>query len=207
MVYRVFLSTLSKTEFTFYKIMEQVNRLYQESKQMMEKALEHLDVELTKLRAGKASVQVVEHIYVDYYGAMTPLGQVANISTPDAKTISIQPWEKSLIPIIEKAIMTSNIGLTPQNDGVLIRIFVPALTEERRKDLVKAAQSEGEKARVGIRNARKDIMSKLKQSEKDDKLSEDLVKDATAEIQKITDNFIALVDKKLQQKEKDIMTI
>lgn len=172
----------------------------------MQKAISHLEAELVKIRAGKASPAMLDGVLVDYYGAMTPLSQVANINTPEARTIVIQPWEKSLIKAIEKAIIDANLGLTPANDGQLIRINVPPLSEERRKDLVKRAKSEGEHAKVSIRNLRRDANENIKKAQKSG-LPEDMAKDAEAKTQKITDDFITKVDKHLDAKEKEIMTI
>ncbi len=175
-------------------------------KEGMTKAVAHTESELTKIRAGKATPGMLDGIYVDYYGSSTPLSQVSNINTPDARTIVIQPWEKSLLTTIEKAIMDSNIGLNPQNDGVIIRLSVPALTEERRRDLVKKAKDETEKGRVAIRNIRKEANEAIKKL-KNDGASEDEIKVGEAEVQKLTDQFIAKVDHLAELKEKDIMTV
>ena len=172
----------------------------------MQKAIAHLEVELNKIRAGKASPAMLDGVMVDYYGAMTPLSQVASINTPEARTLVIQPWEKSLIKNIEKAIIDSNLGLAPSNDGIMIRISVPPQSEDRRKDLVKRAKAEGEHAKVGIRNLRRDANDNIKKLQKAG-LPEDLAKDGEAKSQKITDDYITKVDKHLEAKEKDIMTI
>ncbi|MBK7965029.1 MAG: ribosome recycling factor [Bacteroidetes bacterium] len=172
----------------------------------MHKAITHLEVELNKIRAGKASPAMLDGVMVDYYGAMTPLSQVASINTPEARTLVIQPWEKSLIKAIEKAIIDSNLGLAPSNDGIMIRISVPPQSEDRRKDLVKRAKAEGEHAKVGIRNLRRDANDNIKKLQKAG-LPEDLAKDGEAKSQKITDDYITKVDKHLDAKEKDIMTI
>ena len=172
----------------------------------MQKAITHLEVELNKIRAGKASPAMLDGVMVDYYGAMTPLSQVASINTPEARTLVIQPWEKSLIKNIEKAIIDSNLGLAPSNDGIMIRISVPPQSEDRRKDLVKRAKAEGEHAKVGIRNLRRDANDNIKKLQKAG-LPEDLAKDGEAKSQKITDDYITKVDKHLEAKEKDIMTI
>lgn len=172
----------------------------------MQKAINHLESELLKIRAGKASPNMLDGVMVDYYGAMTPLSQVANINTPEARTIVIQPWEKSLIKAIEKAIIDSNLGMTPANDGIMIRINVPPLSEERRRDLVKRAKAEGEHAKVGIRNLRREANDNIKKAQKTG-LPEDLAKDAETKTQKITDDFISKVDKHLEAKEKEIMTV
>jgi ribosome recycling factor len=172
----------------------------------MEKAIKHLEVELTKIRAGKANPQILDGITVDYYGAPTPLNQVANVSVADARTLTIQPWEKNMIQPIERAIIAANIGINPQNDGQMIRLFLPPLTEERRKELVKRAAAEGEHAKVGIRNIRRDAIEGIKRLQKDG-LSEDTAKDAEADVQQLTDKYISLVDKHLATKEKEIMAI
>ncbi|WP_317126369.1 ribosome recycling factor [Chitinophaga alhagiae] len=172
----------------------------------MQKAISHLEVELTKIRAGKANPQIVDGIMVDYYGAPTALNQVANISVADARTLTIQPWEKNMLQPIERAIIASNIGLNPQNDGVIIRLFLPPLTEERRKELVKKVNGEGEHAKVAIRNIRRDAIEAIKKLQKDG-LSEDTAKDAEAETQQLTDKFIAAVDKHCAAKDKEIMAI
>lgn len=172
----------------------------------MDKAVSHLEAELLKVRAGKASPQMLEGIMVDYYGNPTPLSQVANVNTPDARTITIQPWEKSLTQAIEKSIMDSNLGLNPQNDGTLIRLNIPPLTEERRKELVKKTKVEGENGKVTIRNIRKDTNEHIKKLQKDG-VSEDEVKAGEAEVQKLTDAAIVKIDKHLEVKEKDIMTV
>ena len=172
----------------------------------LNKAISHLEAELQKVRAGKASPAMLDRIFVDYYGAMTPLSQVANVNTPDARTIVIQPWEKGLIKAIEKAIVDSNLGFTPQNDGTQIRINVPPLSEERRKDLVKKAKAEGENAKVSIRTLRREANEQVKKAQKTG-LAEDLAKDGESKIQHMTDDFIKKVDKHLDLKEKEIMTV
>lgn len=183
--------------------MEESKKILDHMNDSMNKALGHLETELAKIRAGKASPQMLDNIHVDYYGTSTPLSQVANVNTPDARTLVVQPWEKSMLQIIEKAIQAANLGLNPQNDGVVIRINVPALTEERRKDLVKKTKAESEHAKVGIRAARKDAMETIKKS----KLTEDEKKVHEDNIQKITDGYILKVDKHLEVKEKEIMTV
>lgn len=172
----------------------------------MGKAVAHAESELTKIRAGKASPSMLDGVSVEYYGNMTPLSQVSNINTTDARTIIVQPWEKNLIGAIEKAIIDSNIGLNPQNDGSIIRLAVPPLTEERRRDLVKKVKEEAEKGRVAIRNIRKDINESIKKL-KGEGISEDEIKTGEGEVQKLTDAFIAKVDQLMEIKEKDIMTI
>ena len=172
----------------------------------MKKAIAHLEVEISKIRAGKATPQIVDGIYVDYYGNPTPLNQVANVMVADARTLSIQPWEKNMLHPIEKAIIASNIGLNPQNDGNFIRLFLPPLTEERRKELVKRVLGEGEQAKVAVRSIRRDCIEQVKKLQKDG-LSEDIAKDAETRIQGITDKFIALVDQHCKDKDKEIMTV
>ena len=185
---------------------EEVQLIYDMTKERMEKAIEHLDNELIRIRAGKANVHILDGILVDYYGTPTPLNQVSNISTPDAKTIMIQPWEKTMIDPIEKALMNSSVGITPANNGEVIRLGIPQLTEERRRDLVKQVKSEGENARISVRNSRREANDEYKQMQKDG-LSEDEAKDAEAEIQKLTKEFSEKVDKIVEAKEEDIMTI
>jgi ribosome recycling factor len=172
----------------------------------MKKALHHLEAELVKVRAGKANPTMLDGIIVDYYGNPTPINQVGNISVLDTRTISIQPWEKNMLQPIEKAIMVSNIGITPQNDGANIRLYLPPLTEERRKELVKKANAEGEHSKIAIRNIRRDGIENIKKLQKDG-LSEDACKDAEKEVQAITDKNILLVDKLLGNKEKEIMAV
>jgi len=185
---------------------EEVQFYIDEATESMDKAIHHLQVELSKLRAGKASPAMVDSVKVDYYGAPTPLSQVANVSTSDARTISIQPWEKNIIGAIEKAIINSNLGLNPSNDGVIIRINIPPLTEDRRRDLVKRTKGEGENAKISIRNIRRDANESIKKLQKDG-LPEDMAKDGEAKIQQVTDKFISRVDEVLAVKEKEIMTV
>lgn len=185
---------------------EEVELVIEMTRERMEKAIEHLDNELMRIRAGKANVHILDGVMVDYYGTPTPLNQVSNISTPDAKTIMIQPWEKTMIDPIEKAIMTSNVGITPANNGEVIRLAIPQLTEERRRDLVKQVKNEGENARVSIRNSRRDANDEFKQMQKDG-LSEDETKTAEDLVQKLTDEYTEKVDKIVEAKEEDIMTI
>ncbi len=185
---------------------EEVQMVYDMAKEHMEKAIEHLDNELMRIRAGKANVHILDGVMVDYYGTPTPLNQVSNISTPDAKTIMIQPWEKSMIDPLEKALMNSNVGITPSNNGEVIRLIVPQLTEDRRRDLVKQVKTEGENARVSVRNARREANDEYKNMQKDG-LSEDAVKIAEENIQKLTDSFNENIEKIVEAKDKDIMTI
>ncbi len=176
------------------------------AKDKMQKALEHLEAELVTVRAGKANPAIFHNVMIDYYGSATPLPQVSSITTPDAKTILIQPWDKSMIAPIEKAILAANLGFTPQNNGEHVRINVPALTEDRRKELVKQVKAEGEHARISIRNARRDGVEAIKKYQKDG-LAEDIAKDNEAELQKLTDSFNKKVDEALDRKEKEIMTV
>lgn len=169
-------------------------------------ALNHLDKELLGIRAGKADPKMLNGILVDYYDSPTPLTQVANINTPDARTIAIQPWEKSMIAPIERAIINSNLGFNPDNNGEIIRINIPALTEERRRDLTKQVHAEGENAKISVRNARRDAIDEYKKMQKEG-LSEDLQKDGEAEAQKLTDKYYRIVEERIVAKEKDIMTI
>lgn len=172
----------------------------------MEKAIGHLEVELTKIRAGKANPQILDGIAVDYYGANTPINQVANVSVADARTLTVQPWEKNMLQPIERAIIAANIGINPQNDGLIIRLFLPPLTEERRRELVKRVNGEGEHAKVSVRNIRRDAIEEIKKLQKDG-LSEDTAKDAEADVQSLTDKYITLVDKHCSSKDKEIMAI
>ncbi|MEN8202190.1 MAG: ribosome recycling factor [Bacteroidota bacterium] len=185
---------------------EEVQLVFEMTKERMEKSIEHLDSELMRIRAGKANVHILDGIMVEYYGTPTPLNQVSNISTPDAKTIMIQPWEKTMIDPIEKALMNSNVGITPANNGEVIRLAIPQLTEERRRDLVKQVKNEGENARVSVRNSRRDANDEYKQMQKDG-LSEDEAKSAEDSIQKLTDEYTEKVEKIVEAKEEDIMTI
>lgn len=172
----------------------------------MKKAINHLEAELIKIRAGKANPQMLDGIVVDYYGSPMPINQVANISVMDARTLSIQPWEKNMLQPIERAIIAANIGINPQNDGALIRLFLPPLTEERRKELVKKCQGEGEHSKVAIRNIRRDAIEHIKRLQKNG-LSEDAAKDAEADVQQVTDKYTAAVEKHLSAKEKEIMSV
>ena len=185
---------------------EEVEFVLDVCKEKMGAAVEHLDKELAHIRAGKANPAMLDGVHVEYYGSQTPLNQVSNISTPDARTIAIQPWEKSLIQAIERAIMNANLGLNPDNNGEIIRINIPVLTEERRRLLVKQVHNEGEKAKISVRGARKDANDSLKALQKEG-LSEDLEKDAEVEVQQLTDDFGKKIDSLVEAKEKDIMTI
>jgi ribosome recycling factor len=185
---------------------EDVELLFEMTTEKMDKAINHLEVELSRIRAGKANPHILDGIEVDYYGTMSPLNQVSNISTPDAKTIAIQPWEKSMIDKIEKAILAANINLTPVNNGELIRLNIPPLTEERRLQLVKQVKNEGENAKVSIRNARREANDELKTLQKDG-LPEDITKKAETSVQDMTNEYTDKVDKIVEVKEKDILTV
>ena len=183
-----------------------VKTLLTEVTAQMQKALEHFEYELSKIRAGKASPLILEGVNADAYGAMTPINQLANVTTPDARTISIQPWDGSLLQPIEKAILMANIGLTPQNDGKIIRLNIPPLTEERRKELVKQTKNEAEDCRISLRTARRDANERVKKMLKDG-LPEDSAKSAETSIQNLVNDFGVKVDKHLEVKEKEIMTV
>src|SRR5580698_6617810 len=180
--------------------------ILEEARDSMKKALNHLEGELIKIRAGKASPQMLEGLTVDYYGTPTVLNQVGNVSVMDARTLTSQPWEKNMLQPIERAIINANLGVTPQNDGNIIRLFMPPLTEERRKEFVKRANGEGEQSRVAVRSIRRDAIEQIKKLQKDG-LSEDEAKDAEKTMQDLTDKFIGLVDKHLASKEKEIMSV
>ena len=185
---------------------EEVQIVLDMCKELMEKAISHLDNELVHIRAGKASPKMLDGVMVEYYGSMTPIGQVSNINTPDARTIAIQPWDRAMIPPIEKAIINSNLGFNPDNNGEIIRINVPPLTEERRRSLVKQVGREGENAKVSIRNARKEANDELKKLLKQG-LSEDIQKDAETEVQDMTNDYSKKVDELLEEKNKEILTV
>ena len=185
---------------------EDIKFIIDSAKEAMDSAMVHLDNQLQKIRAGKASPLMLSSVMVDYYGTMTPLQQVSNVSAIDGRTLSIQPWEKSIIEEIAKAITNANLGLNPQNNGESILINIPALTEERRIELSKQAKAEGEHAKVGIRNSRKEANDEIKKL-KDDGMSEDMAKDSESSIQDITNSYVAKVDALISAKEKDIMTV
>ncbi len=185
---------------------ELIKKQVTDAKALMDKAIDHCEGELQKIRAGKANPAMLDDIVVEYYGTPTPLSQVGSVNTPDPRTIVIQPWEKSLLAPIEKAIKESQLGLNPQNDGVIIRLNVPPLTEERRRDLVKKAKAEAETGKVAIRNIRKDANEKIRKL-KSEGVSEDEMKTGEGEIQKLTDAYIVKVDQHAEAKEKDIMTV
>ncbi len=185
---------------------EELNKISAQALDLMEKAISHLEAELLKVRAGKATPGIVDGLMVDYYGNPTPINQVGNIAVMDARTLTIQPWEKNMLQPIERSIIAANIGITPQNDGNIIRLFLPPLTEERRRELVKKAQGEGEQSKIAIRNIRRDAMEHIKKLQKNG-FSEDICKDAEKEVQETTDKFIGMVEKNLAAKEKEIMTV
>lgn len=186
---------------------EEIEMLFDEAREKMGNAIKHFEHELVHIRAGKANPRMLEGVHVDYYGSQTPLTRVANVNTPDARTIAIQPWEKNLIPVIERAIINSNLGFNPENNGEIIRLNVPPLTEERRKQLVKEVHTQGENAKVSIRSARKESNDYLKKMLKNKEISEDMEKNAEADIQDITKEYNDKVDKMMEEKEKDILTV
>jgi ribosome recycling factor len=185
---------------------EDISTIIAGTEEQMKKAINHLEAELIKIRAGKANPQMLDNIVVDYYGSPMPINQVANISVMDVRTLTIQPWEKNMLQPIERAIINANIGVTPQNDGVIIRLFLPPLTEERRKELVKKCQAEGEHSKVAVRSIRRDAIESIKKLQKSG-LSEDAAKDAEADVQQVTDKFIVHIEKHLGIKEKEIMAV
>lgn len=186
--------------------MEEVSKIIAEAKAQMDKALEHLDHELAKLRTGKASSAIVQDLLVEYYGTPTPLPQIANVQVSDARTIVIQPWERNMLGPIERVIINANIGITPANDGEVIRLSVPPLTEERRKELVKKAKHAGEESKVGVRNARHKGLDQVKKAVKDG-LPEDIGKRKEVELQDLVNKYVEQVDKVVGAKEKEIMTV
>ena len=179
----------------------------QKYEEKMKKTLGSLEAELTTIRAGRANPHILDKLTVDYYGSPTPIQQVANITVPEARMIQIQPWESSLIKGIEKAILTSDLGLNPNNDGKVIRLVFPELTEERRKDLVKDVKKKGEAAKVAVRNIRRDANDAYKKLKKEEDVSEDEIKDLETQVQKLTDKYIADVDAAVAEKTKEIMTV
>jgi ribosome recycling factor len=185
---------------------ELIKKQLEDAKTQMEKAIEYCDNELVKIRAGKAMPTMLDGIFVDYYGTPTALNQIGTVNTPDARTLVVQPWEKTMLIPIERAIMEANIGLNPQNDGIVIRLNVPPLTEERRKDLVKKVKEEAEKGRIAVRNIRKDANEKIKRS-KSEGVSDDEIKTGEGEVQKLTDSCIVRIDRLMEAKEKDVMTV
>ena len=186
--------------------MAEVKQIISAAENKMNGAIEHLDEALAHIRAGKANPRILDGIFVEYYGSSVPLSNVANISTPDAKTSAITPWEKTMFREIEKAIINSELGIMPENNGEIIRIGIPPLTEERRKALAKQAKAEAETAKVSIRNARRDANESIKKAQKDG-LAEDMAKDAEADVQKVHDKYIKKVDELYAAKEKEILTV
>ncbi|MFC3909394.1 ribosome recycling factor [Legionella dresdenensis] len=184
-----------------------INDIRQDAEKRMKKTIETLQNDLTKVRTGRANVSLLDHVMVDYYGTPTPINQVANITASDARTILVTPWEKTMVAAIEKAILTSDLGLNPATAGNAIRVPMPPLTEERRKELIKVVRAEGEQGRVAVRNIRRDANNHLKDLVKDKSISEDDERRATEVIQKLTDKYIAEVDALLVEKEKDLMEI
>lgn len=182
---------------------EDIEFIIDTAKEAMDSAIKHLEKQLVNIRAGKASPAMLGSVMVDYYGSQTPLNQVANVNTPDGRTISVQPWEKSMLQEIERGIMLANLGFNPMNNGEMIIINVPPLTEERRKELAKQTKAEAEDAKIGVRNARKDAMNDIKKSD----VSEDLQKNAEIDVQELTDSYVKKIDKILDVKESEIMTV
>jgi len=187
-------------------MMEEIELYLDDAKDSMEKVIAHFEKEIQKVRAGKASAAMFDGVMVEYYGAMSPINQVASINTQDAKTLIISPWEKQVLPEIEKAIMKANLGVTPQNDGEIIRIIIPPLTEERRRELVKKVKEISENSKVSIRNIRRDTNDALKKL-KNEGVSEDAIKGAEGDVQEITNSFSSRIDKALEVKESEIMTV
>jgi len=185
---------------------EETEFCLEEAKESMQNAMVHLERELQKIRAGKANPQMLEGVKIDYYGVITPIEQTANISTPDARQIIVQPWDKSVLGLIDKAIQAANLGFNPKNEGEILRIQVPPLTEERRRDLFKRAKTEAENARITIRTIRRNANETAKKLKKDG-VPEDEIDKLEESIQKLTDDYITLIDKILDTKEKDIMTV
>lgn len=185
---------------------EEINFILDTAEESMEQSIAHLQKEFLNIRAGKATPQMLGGVFVDYYGSQTPLSQVANINTPDARTLTVTPWEKKMLATIEKAIMIANLGFNPMNNGEMIIISVPPLTEERRKELAKKAKAEAEEAKIGVRNARKDANTDIKKEEKNG-TSEDICKNAEEQIQKLTDSYIKKIDELLAVKEAEIMKV
>src|SRR6218665_2827135 len=205
MAFSIGFATFATVEKSTNYMSEQVDNIIKDTAEQMKKAISHLESELMKVRAGKANPQMLEGLMVVYYGSPTPINQVANITVSDARTLTLQPWEKPMIAPIERSIMQANLGVTPQNDGQIIRLFLPPLTEERRKELVKRVNAEGEQAKIALRNIRRDMIEQVKKMQKDG-LSEDEAKDTETRIQGTTDKSIAQVDQHCKDKEKEIMT-
>lgn len=187
--------------------MVELDTIYKSTREKMQKSIESLSRDLLKIRTGKANISLLEDIKVDYYGQPTPLNHIGTLSIPEARMIIVRPWEKTLLPLIEKAILASDIGITPQSDGNVVRLIFPSLTEERRKDLVKLVKKHGEEAKIAIRNSRRHFNEEVKRLEKDSKISEDVCEDGLDEIQDITDEFVKKIDSIIQNKENEIMEI
>ncbi len=185
----------------------EVKEILASAEEEMKKAIDHCHIEFGRIRTGRASTSLLDSVRVDYYGQMVPLSQVATVTTPDATMILVQPWEKKLVQAIDRAIQAANLGMNPTSDGNVIRLPVPPLTEERRKEMVKMARKVGEDSKIGVRNARRDAMDLLKKAEKDQQMGEDMRKGGEADVQKLTDRYIEEVDRILADKEKDIMAV
>ena len=187
--------------------MEEINLILEDSKQAMEKSIIHLNLELGKIRAGRANPSILDSVKVDYYGNQTPINQTANISVEENRTLVISPWDKTLMPEIEKAIISSDLGFNPSSSGDLIRITMPALTEETRQDYIKQARTEAENARISIRSVRRDSNQSARDLNLNNELSDDELRDLEVEIQEITDKFISMIDEQLKHKEDDLIQI
>ncbi len=184
-----------------------VKKQYHETEEKMKKSIEAIRNELAKLRSGRATTSLLDGIKIDYYGTLTPLNQAANVATPEPRLLTVQPWDKTMVPTIEKAILTANLGLNPANDGTMIRIPIPQLNEERRKELVRLGKKYAEDGRVAVRNVRREANDHIKKAEKDHKISEDDSKHAQEKIQKMTDDYIKKIDEMIIQKEKEIIEV
>ena len=184
-----------------------LDTILKETEDRMHKALENTKDKFSHVRAGRASVSMLDGVSVEAYGVMTPLNQVGTVSAPEARLLTIDPWDKSIIPAIEKVILQANLGFNPSNDGKIIRLVVPELTEDRRKEYVKLVKKEAEEGKIAIRNIRKDANTKLKKLEKDSEISEDELKNAETEVQKLTDKYVATIDEILAKKEKELLSI
>jgi len=184
-----------------------VKEVLREARTAMDKAVKSLKKDMTKVRTGRASISLLDDVKIEYYGVPTPLSQVATLSVPEARLITVQPWEKNLIPDIEKAIFKADLGLTPSSDGVLIRLPVPALTEDRRREMVKIVKRMSEDAKISVRNARRDANENLKMLEKEKEITEDDLKRSEKDVQQVTDEFVASIDSIIQNKEQEIMEI
>lgn len=185
----------------------ETNEILKVAREGMERAIEHAKVEMAKIRTGRASTSMLDSVQVDYYGTMTPLAQVATLSTPDATVVVVQPWEKNMLSPIERAIQAANLGLNPNNDGSTLRLPIPPLTEERRREIAKQAKQVAEDSKIGVRNARRDAMEKFKKAEKEEHMSEDTRRGGEDDVQKMTDKFIEEIDKIYAAKEKELMTV